>query len=62
VEYFPMAVAIGVVNGDGSVILNPPIDYPLHADTGIVVVAEDDDSYECIAVPSLVRRSLSLFQ
>lgn len=46
-----MAVAIGVVNNDGSVILNPPMDYPLSVDTGIVVIAEDDDSYEAVQIP-----------
>mmetsp|Transcript_4221 Transcript_4221/g.5566 ORF Transcript_4221/g.5566 Transcript_4221/m.5566 type:complete len:1055 (-) Transcript_4221:132-3296(-) len=51
VEYFPMAIAIGVVNNDGSVILNPSNDYPLAMDTGIIVIAEDDDSYEAVTTP-----------
>jgi hypothetical protein len=55
VEHFPMAVAIGVVNNDGSVVLNPSNDYPLSVDTGIIVVAEDDDSYEAVKTPFDVR-------
>jgi hypothetical protein len=51
VEHFPMAVAIGVVNSDGSVVLKPDNDFPLTADTGIIVVAEDDDSYCAIKEP-----------
>jgi hypothetical protein len=50
-----MAVAIGVVNNDGSVVLNPSNDYPLSVDTGIIVVAEDDDSYEAVKTPFDVR-------
>lgn len=46
-----MAIAIGVANGDGSVILNPSVDFPLQADTGIIVIAEDDDSYEAVRNP-----------
>lgn len=46
-----MAVAIGVVNPDGSVILLPDNDYPMSAETGIVVVSEDDDTYEAIECP-----------
>ena len=51
VEYFPAAVAIGVVASDGSVILLPDNDYPLSADTEIIVVAEDDDAYEALEYP-----------
>jgi hypothetical protein len=46
-----MALAIGVVNPDGSVILLPDNDYPLSAEHGIVVVSEDDDSYEAVEFP-----------
>ena len=58
VEHFPMAIAIGVVCSDGSVILKPDNDFPLTADTGIVVVAEDDDSYEAIQTPYQVRPTM----
>jgi len=51
VELFPAAVAIGVVDRfDGSVTLLPEPDYMLSAETGIIVVAEDDDAYECLTV------------
>ena len=44
-----MAVAIGVVNRlDGSVTLLPDAFTPLSAETGIIVVAEDDDAYACL--------------
>ena len=51
VEHFKMAVAIGVVENGKRVVLNPPNDYVIQKDTGIVVVAEDDDAYECEAAP-----------
>lgn len=44
-------MAIGVVAADGSVILLPDNDYPMSADTGIIVVAEDDDAYEALEYP-----------
>jgi hypothetical protein len=46
-----MAVAIGVVNSDGSVVLKPDNDFLITADTGIIVVAEDDDSYSAVREP-----------
>lgn len=45
VECFPLAVAIGIVRRDGSVVLLPDKDFPLTAETGIIVIAEDDDAY-----------------
>ena len=33
---------------DGTVILKPSVDYVIRGDTGIIVVAEDDDSYEAL--------------
>jgi len=51
VEHFKMAVAIGVVENKSTVVLNPSNDYAITKDTDIVVVAEDDDSYECGPVP-----------
>jgi len=58
VEHFSHAVAIGVVNSDGSVVLKPDNDFPLTADTGIIVLAEDDDSYECSQTPFEVYKKV----
>ena len=51
-------MAIGVVNSDGSVVLKPDNDFPLTADTGIIVLAEDDDSYECSQTPFEVYKKV----
>ena len=51
VEHFPMAVPIGVVLPDGEVILKPENDLVLTSETAIIVVAEDDDSYEAKVIP-----------
>jgi ethanolamine utilization microcompartment shell protein EutS len=51
VALFPAAVAIGVVDRlSGAVTLLPDAQYLLSADTGVIVVAEDDDAYTCLEV------------
>ena len=46
-----MAVAIGVVTPAGAVVVLPDNDMILTADTGIIVVAEDNDTYAALETP-----------
>ena len=50
-EHFPLAVPIGVVLPKGDVLLMPDNDLVLTRDTAIIVVAEDDDTYEAKSIP-----------
>ncbi len=55
VEYFPMAVPIGVVDAStGQVILLPDSNYQIVEGTGIIVIAEDNESYTCLRNPYTV--------
>ena len=45
-EIFPDAIPIGTVSAAGEVILNPPNASEVETGMGIVVLAEDDDSYQ----------------
>jgi hypothetical protein len=44
---FPDAVAIGVQRRDGTVLINPPPGYVLRNTDGLIVLAEDNDTYAC---------------
>lgn len=54
---FPDAVPIGVAHATGEVTLNPPGDYVLTESDELLVLAEDDDSYEPMS-PDPHARSL----
>ena len=43
---FPMAIPIGFAREDGSVELNPMKDYKMNPGEDLIVIAEDDDTYE----------------
>ena len=44
---FPDAVPIGVQRRDGTVLINPPPGYVIRAGDGLIVLAEDNDTYTC---------------
>ena len=52
VRMFPDAVPCGIIAGPGDVRLNPPDDYVLRDSDALLVIAEDDDSYEPSDAPA----------
>jgi hypothetical protein len=48
---FPDGVPMGIRQSDGSLMLNPSIDYKLLADDEILIVADDDSSIEYLPTP-----------
>eukprot|EP00931_Biecheleriopsis_adriatica_P114953 TRINITY_DN90819_c0_g1_i1.p1 TRINITY_DN90819_c0_g1~~TRINITY_DN90819_c0_g1_i1.p1 ORF type:complete len:868 (+),score=127.80 TRINITY_DN90819_c0_g1_i1:59-2662(+) len=45
-EKFPEAIPIGVKTAEGRLILRPPVGYPIAKGDQIIVIAEDNDTYE----------------
>ncbi|MGD9127125.1 MAG: hypothetical protein PVH19_07070 [Planctomycetia bacterium] len=57
---FPDGVPMGVYHGDGSFLMNPPIDYQLKDDDQILILAEDDSTIEFLPKPVVTFQPIPL--
>ncbi len=48
---FPDGVPIGVRNADGTLMINPPVEYTMKDDDEILIVADDDSTIELLDKP-----------
>ena len=56
---FPDGVPMGVRQGDGVLLLNPPRDYRMRSDDDILIVADDDSTIELRSQPVATPRAMT---
>lgn len=57
---FPDGVPIGVHKSDGTLMINPPLDYVMQDDDEILIVADDDSTIELLNEPVATPKELAL--
>jgi ion channel POLLUX/CASTOR len=58
--HFPDGVPLGVRKDDGSLMINPPIDYVLDDDDDVLILAEDDSTIDFESAPVATARDIPL--
>jgi hypothetical protein len=58
--HFPDGVPIGVRQEDGTLLINPPVDYAMQPKDDVLILADDDSSIEFRTAPVAAGRDLPL--